>query len=270
MSMIAEDYAAEAGLLDFVSLWKDVMSVTSRLESSAYPKKLPHFDPNRPSAWRHQNIKVRQTPTRIVIHSNQCHRSSGKAVLPSMSLATLYNSLPCVEDASDAFKDRDAMFAKLAPLLAAYQLQFGVCLVHAHCAIEEGEAMVAKGNISRPMRDVPQHPERWLADGTPYEFSQEPTKTPPAELVRDFQAIVGKDTTLGLFYSNNPPDGKVWLEHTEGRDNIVELVDKDKMPNHLETGWIPGVDDPLMMACTIICRKPDKGGKHMRVHLGGS
>ncbi|CUA67188.1 hypothetical protein RSOLAG22IIIB_13298 [Rhizoctonia solani] len=185
-----------------------------------------------------------------------------------MSLATLYNSLPSVADASDAFKDRDEMFAKLAPLLAAYQLQFGVCLVHGHCALEEGEAMVANGNISRPVRGGPQYPERWLADGTPYEFNQEPTSAPPAELIRDFQAIVGKDSSLGLFYQNNPPDGKTWVERTEGRENIVELIDNDKLPKHLETGWTPGTDGPVTMVCRIICRQIDKG--HIKVHLGGS
>ncbi|KAL5638629.1 hypothetical protein ACGC1H_003104 [Rhizoctonia solani] len=43
-----------------------------------------------------------------------------------MTLATLYNSLPTI---SAAFKDQGAPLAKLAPLLAAYQLQSGVCLV---------------------------------------------------------------------------------------------------------------------------------------------
>ncbi|CAE6481629.1 unnamed protein product [Rhizoctonia solani] len=181
-----------------------------------------------------------------------------------MSLATLYNSLPGLEDASNAFKDRDVMFAKLAPLLAAYQLQFGVCLVHAHCALEEGEAMVANGTISRPVRGGPQYPERWLADGTPYEFNQEPTKAPPVELIRDFHAIVGKDTTLGLFYENNPPDGKVWLEYTRGRENIVELVDKDTLPNHFETGWIPGTDGPLKMTCSMVCVGTEED--HVKVH----
>ncbi|CAE6395653.1 unnamed protein product [Rhizoctonia solani] len=183
-----------------------------------------------------------------------------------MSLTTLYNSLPSVEDVSNAFKDRDEMFAKLAPLLAAYQLQFGVCLVHAHCALEEGEAMVANGTISRPVRGGPQYPERWLADGTPYEFNQEPTKEPPAELIRDFELIVGKDRTLGLFYQNSPPEGQVWLEHTKGRDNIVKLVNKDELPSHLETGWVPGADAPLTMACTTVCEYEPVSRRHEHYH----
>ncbi|CUA68022.1 putative protein R338 [Acanthamoeba polyphaga mimivirus] [Rhizoctonia solani] len=90
----------------------------------------------------------------------------------------------------------------------------------------------------------------------------------PAELIRDFQAIVGKDSSLGLFYQNSPPDGKTWVERTEGRENIVELIDNDKLPKHLETGWSPGTDGPVKMVCSIICRQIDTG--HIKVHLGGS
>ncbi|KAH7325177.1 hypothetical protein B0J17DRAFT_581992 [Rhizoctonia solani] len=190
-----------------------------------------------------------------------------------MSIAALYNSLPDLKFANDAFIDRDVMFGKLAPLLAAYQFQFGLCLVHAHCALNEGEAMVASGNISRPVRGGPRYPERWLSDGTAYEFNQEPTIVPPPELIRDFQAIVGKDTVLGLYYSGDVQGGKIWLEHTEGRDNVVELVDRDReitpilrssatrfsiyhlveISSHVETGWLPGTDAPLTMTCAIVC-----------------
>ncbi|CAE6395772.1 unnamed protein product [Rhizoctonia solani] len=188
-----------------------------------------------------------------------------------MSLAEVYNTLPTIGAANDAFTDREAMFAKLAPLLAAYQFQFGICLVHAHCTIKEGEAMVADGNITRPTRDGPQYPERWLADGTPYEFTREPTQVPPPELVRDFQAIVGKDTVLGLFHPSRDhdgkvaPDGKVWIEHTEGRKNIVELIDKDQMSRHMETAWIPGTDSPVTMVCHWICVKDPQAG-HVADH----
>ncbi|CUA67874.1 hypothetical protein RSOLAG22IIIB_07566 [Rhizoctonia solani] len=176
-----------------------------------------------------------------------------------MSLAEVYNSLPTVGAANAAFTDREAVFAKLAPLFAAYQFQFGVCLVHAHCKLQEGEAMVADGNVTRPVFDGPRYPERWLADGTPYEFTREPTETPPPELIRDFQAIVGKDALLGLFHASRDqngktaPDGKVWIEHTEGRDNIVELIDRNEMAKHMETAWIPGTDSPVTMACHSVC-----------------
>ncbi|KEP47739.1 hypothetical protein V565_145570 [Rhizoctonia solani 123E] len=182
-----------------------------------------------------------------------------------MSLAKIYNSLPTIDAANSTFTGREVMFAKLAPLFAAYQFQFGACLVHAHCTIQEGEAMVAQGNVSRPLRGGPQHPERWLADGTPYEFSQEPTKAPPPGLIRDFQAVVGKGTVIGIFYHSENhdekavPDGKCWIEHTEGRENIMELVDKDKLPRHMETAWVPGTDDPLKMVCLVVCMEGSEG-----------
>ncbi|CAE7101776.1 unnamed protein product [Rhizoctonia solani] len=186
-----------------------------------------------------------------------------------MSLATIYKSLPSIQTASDAFNDRDAIFAKLAPLFAAYHFQFGLCLVHAHCYIKEGEAMVANGTISRPVRGGPQYPERWLADGTPYEFNQEPTKVPPPELFRDFQAIVGKDLPLGVYYTGGNegalPAGKVWIEHTEGRNNIAEHLDAEKAHLHLETAWVPGTDGPVKMVCNWFCVKDPQVG-HVTDH----
>ncbi|CAE6481351.1 unnamed protein product [Rhizoctonia solani] len=214
-----------------------------------------------------------------------------------MSLAEVYNSLPTVGAANAAFTDREVMFAKLAPLFAAYQFQFGVCLVHAHCKLQEGEAMVADGNVTRPVFDGPRYPERWLADGTPYEFTREPTETPPPELIREFQNIVGKDTLLGLFHASRDqngkttPDGKVWIEHTEGRDNIVELIDRNgtngqaygngldprngfshnddllyglQMAKHMETAWIPGTDSPITMTCSMVCVGTEED--HVSVH----
>lgn len=39
-------------------------------------------------------------------------------------------------------------------------LQFGVCLVHRHCDLQEGEMMVATGNFSQPAKDVQCYPEK--------------------------------------------------------------------------------------------------------------
>jgi hypothetical protein len=92
--------------------------------------------------------------------------------------------------------------------------------------------MVAEGNKSRPVRDGPRYPDRWLADGTPYEFSAESTQVPPTELFQHFQEIVGEPTVLGLFYAGGlnegqgVPPGKKLLEWTEERCNFVKLVDE--------------------------------------------
>lgn len=149
-----------------------------------------------------------------------------------MSVAALYNSIITVEEADCRFKNREVVFSKLAPLLAAYQQQFGVCLVHTHCTLEEGQTMVAEGNITSPVDDGLYYPERWLADGTPFEYSSQPTKIPPPELFEQFQEITREIGVLGLFYAGNLnggqpiPPGKILLERTEGQHNIVELVDE--------------------------------------------
>ena len=165
------------------------------------------------------------------------------------------------------FVDRTQLFSKLAPLLAAYQYQFGVCLVHAHCKLEEGEKMVASGHVSEPQKDVPCYPERWLASGEPYEFTKEPTVAPPAALFTEFKAIVGNNDVLGLYAAGDDPHSEKLQEWTEGRKNITRVVTEID-PEDIETGWLPGTADPITMACTKYCRKIDKG--HIKVHLGGS
>lgn len=161
------------------------------------------------------------------------------------ALTAIYNSLPSVEKANARFDDREAMLQKLAPLLAKYDNQFGVCLVHAHCAIEDGEKMIARGNVSEPLRDTPCYPERWLATGEPYEFNSEPTKTPPPELFDAFRAAIGDLGVLGLFYIGKLADG-ILLEWTEGRKNITELRKPEELAGgeDIQTAWLPSQDGP--------------------------
>ncbi|OCH92254.1 hypothetical protein OBBRIDRAFT_833592 [Obba rivulosa] len=180
------------------------------------------------------------------------------------TLTALYNALPPVEIADALFKDRDTMLSKLTPLLAKYDNQFGVCLVHAHCTIEDGEKMVAQGNVSEPMRDIPCYPERWLATGEPYEFNHELTKTPPAELFDAFRALIGDITVLGLFYAGGLADG-ILLERTEGRKNITELIKSTDLGigQDIETAWLPSQDgsgNPVKAKCMIMCMLD--GSKH--------
>ena len=105
------------------------------------------------------------------------------------TVAALYNSLPSVDDADKKFINRDQIFSKIAPLLAAYDNKFGLCLVHRHCSLEDGEIMVATGNVTQPERNVECYPERWLATGEPYEFNRTPRPSPPRELFEEFQKM---------------------------------------------------------------------------------
>ena len=90
------------------------------------------------------------------------------------AVAHLYNTLPTLGDADPKFIERDSTFKQLGKLLSNYDGGFGACLVHAHYRIAEGEAMLVTGNISKPVQPEEKEscfPERWMVDGTPYEFT---------------------------------------------------------------------------------------------------
>jgi hypothetical protein len=186
-------------------------------------------------------------------------------------VAALYNSLPTLERADAGFTNRPKVFSDLAPLLAGYDNQFGVCLVHAHCTLSEGERMVSRGNVSEPVSGGgPAYPERWLADGTAYEFSATPTPVPSPELVSEFKRVVGPFAdVLGLFYAGDVLPGVVKLERTEGRRNITE--DMDDVDNaHIETGWRLGTEHPVAMKCAVQCVfDPQNHREHIgKSHIG--
>lgn len=152
--------------------------------------------------------------------------------------ATSYNNLLYVDIASQLFTNRDEMLSKLEPVLKQYgNNRFGVCLVHRHCLLEEGERMVANGNISQPERDGPAYPERWLATGEAYEFSREATTSPSEELLENFRGIVGDINVLGLFYIRDEDKNGIVLERTEGRRNITNIIAFDTAQNALTTAW---------------------------------
>jgi hypothetical protein len=181
------------------------------------------------------------------------------------SVASSYNTLPSVEEANAKFSNRDEIFSKLGPLLAKYNSQYGVCLVHRHCDLQEGEVMVATGNISKPEKDVQCYPEKWLATGEPYEFSKEPTVPPPEELFKEFQKIVENVGVLGLYFNRGEDiPVRVPIERTEGRQNITETHpgdDNDPIPDMIPTSWRSTPWGSIMNATG--CVKPPNG-----VHYG--
>jgi hypothetical protein len=188
-----------------------------------------------------------------------------------MTHVDMYNSLLTVEEASSHFTLRDAIFAKLAPLLSNYDHKFGVCLVHAHCTLHLGEKMVATGNISQPVdvtsSAISHYPERWLANGEPYEFTKEPTASPPPELFAEFNGIVGDVKVLGLYFIGEGPR-ELNLEWTEGRKNITKVISLDESKGCVETAWLPGTASPVQMACATWCYP--EYGSHSSSHSGSS
>jgi|ERR1700722_18211814 len=179
----------------------------------------------------------------------------------------MYNNLPSIEEADERFTNREATFAKLAPILAEFNHQFGVCLVHAHCKLEQGEKMIAQGKITQPElnTDLVHYPDRWLPNGQPFEFTTKPTTSPPAKLVNELQKITGPDGVLGLFYKS---DDVKELEHTEGRKNIMEEVTDLTGTDHLETAWLPNFDGVTLLAgCTKYCQM-SLGASGTKKHTG--
>jgi len=181
------------------------------------------------------------------------------------TIASLYNTLPSVEEANETPFDRTRIFSELTVLLAAYEYKYGVCLVHAHCKLEEGEVMIASGHISQPARDVQCYPERWLPSGVPYEFTREPTVTPPPELFDQFRLIIDGIDVLGLYAVTGDQSSGVHQEWTEGRKNITTIAAHPN-PESIETGWLPGKDQPITMACTRQCLFDVRYGRHQKVH----
>jgi len=180
------------------------------------------------------------------------------------NLVALYNSLPSLLEAEKKFINRDHILSQLAPLLAAHGNKFGVCLVHRHCRLEEGEMMVATGNVCQPERNVECYPDRWLANGEPYEFTRTPTLSPPEELLKEFQRVVGEMKVVGLFHINGEGEEGVALERTEGRKNIVTMIPSGGASGGkaITTGWRASMDQGMVnvVDCTSCI---ESGGQHI-------
>ncbi|KAI1810731.1 hypothetical protein GGS20DRAFT_566251 [Poronia punctata] len=186
-------------------------------------------------------------------------------------VASIYNSLPSLGEADEQFVDREVMLRALASLLAQYEYAFGLCLVHAHCKLTEGEIMLAKGNVSQPepVGSTPTYyPERWLSSGKAYEFTLRETEKPPMELIEEFQRIVKEANLhdiLGLYHIGGDKQTKPIIEWTEGRKNLTrEITEDDKVGEPLQTAWDFGRGDPVTMSCSIWCdqRTTRNGSTH--------
>lgn len=193
-------------------------------------------------------------------------------------IVSLYNSLPTLGEADEQFVDREATFRALATLLGQHEYTFGLCLIHAHCELAEGEIMLASGNVSQPrlLEHTPTfHPERWLSTGKPYEFTVRSTEKPPTELVDEFQRIVKEaklQDILGLYHIDGGKEAPAIIEWTEGRKNLTrEITDDDKTGEPIQTAWDFGRGDPVTMSCTIYCDQRTTRGssvhKNTRSHV---
>ncbi|KAF2133875.1 hypothetical protein P153DRAFT_419717 [Dothidotthia symphoricarpi CBS 119687] len=149
-----------------------------------------------------------------------------------------YNSLPTLLEAKDRFMNREQVFSNLTRLLSKHGNAFGVCLVHTHCTLVEGEIMLDKDDISQPV-------------GVSETGTYRRTKTPPETLLNEFRNITQEIGVLGLYHVAS--EGAEKLEWTEGRQNLNL-----------------GKGDPVTMACILFCTTAttERGGYHLerKVH----
>jgi hypothetical protein len=174
---------------------------------------------------------------------------------PKMSAST-YNDLPLLKPAKERLDPiRDALLSsqKLKSLLKEYKHQYGVCLIHRHYEINEGEFVVSDGNETKPQPEGCGnfYPERWLPDGTPYEFSRQQGKAPPKDLQKRFRevlrGIAGGEVNrgpLGLFFVHAIPHPNcVFAEETDvdRKLSTIREVDAGGIGPTITTGWIPSL-----------------------------
>jgi len=184
----------------------------------------------------------------------------------------LYNQLPYLGDAFTRLRSLPGgpqnLLKYLAPVFKDHPY-FGICLVHRHCTLEDGERMLSVGRVSQPeiVEEGKYFPERWLANGDPYEFSSHPTVEndyPLSDLLEAFSSrltaysnsfkIEDLSNLLGVYFTSDPDTGEatlprediIWVEKTEGRQNIIEPVPREQAistANSIQAGW------------NIVCKK---------------
>ncbi|KAF5368193.1 hypothetical protein D9757_011504 [Collybiopsis confluens] len=183
-----------------------------------------------------------------------------------MEPTNAYNTLATVDEATQILNNdgaiRDAVLTRIASALSATAGLWGVVLVHRHCTLSPAELMVHRGLICQPetIAQAMVYGTRWLSDGTPFEYSVEASEPPPRELLASFVEACGPlQNILGLYYL--PQYGtigsqSVLMEHSEGRSNILELVDRsESLERFIQTGWGPRTEGglPVTLGCAIYC-----------------
>ena len=140
-----------------------------------------------------------------------------------------YNILPDVLEAEKQFSDKERAFAAAQAVLAKYPEGFGICLIHGHSALGQGEILLANGDVSEPSKiseTLDFYPERWLTSGEPYEFTTRPTKLPTPALLEAFKTAMRGSTSLGLCYpilEDGEESPKPRIEWTGGKRTLTRL-----------------------------------------------
>ena len=158
-----------------------------------------------------------------------------------------YNQLPSIAEANYRFNKQLALasltdlefFTELVPLFSSERNESGPsyspCVIHRHFDLENGERMVANGNISQPSKDTSPNivPECWLStqDEIEHRYVDDPSSIPPppsADFFSKFNAILRKYNIddIGICYS--PPPLKpehIYLETLE-HDSRLQIINQ--------------------------------------------
>ncbi|KAF8537070.1 hypothetical protein BDD12DRAFT_746249 [Trichophaea hybrida] len=162
--------------------------------------------------------------------------------------AGVYNSLPDFSDVAQAFKTRKGKFfirtVREIFLRHNVEASLGIGLVHRHFDLSAEERLVQDGNTSTPWtteKFTQSHiiPSAWVFHNGalyPYEFEvvSEGTQAPdlPAAFLEELLAHLKAnqyEQTLGI---NTYDGGPAYEEHTEGRKNILTLIQGDPANDH--------------------------------------
>jgi hypothetical protein len=202
-----------------------------------------------------------------LVHKVQEYHGERRLLLsftPTMSYQ-IYNSLDFLDTANEKFRPHRGILCdpELISLFKRYR-QYGVCLVHRHYDIREGELVVTDDSTTQPLEENgTYYPERWLPNGTAYEFNTKLGEVKIDEtLLREFQEILKRYVglkSLGIFFIYSELEtGRVMLEETDAvarRSETREVDLGENIQGSVETNWIPGSSaSPLYCICTPHCR----------------
>ncbi|EKD03069.1 hypothetical protein A1Q2_02518 [Trichosporon asahii var. asahii CBS 8904] len=136
-----------------------------------------------------------------------------------------YSGLPSVNEAHRSLEDVqfDAIKADVGHLLAHFGDSFGMCLVHHHFDLLDGEVMAeGEDGVCKPRLTASGdkfYPKRFDRHGKAYEFSTVPQEPVPEVLFQAFRTLVPETVHLGLYSRQGDDEDADVVEVTEANDS---------------------------------------------------
>lgn len=166
--------------------------------------------------------------------------------------SSVYNSLPSVEESHSLFVDRARHLSALGCMFVRHKVhdRLGICLLHNHYGISDDEVVLQEGLVTSPYKDCkieecnPTTIKLFGKNDTHgLEFSKKTDAVNIAEeFLEDLYAYLSSnnlDDILGLTVRDKK--GAYYLEHTEGRNNILTEITREeaqKPGSNIQTNWL--------------------------------